>query len=105
MNEKTYILKLEKDKGENNKPRRKMQTTKLIIIYLMMLLNAIIVYACVAMWHFRDLSYLQALITDIAAQVLIFAIYCAKAYFETKQEELTKIERERICKQLSEKEI
>ncbi len=33
----------------------------------------------IAMWHFRDLTYLGVLITDVAAQVLTYFIYTKKA--------------------------
>ena len=50
----------------------------------------------VAMWQFADLSYLGVMITDIAAQVLVFAIYCMKAYKAKKSEEEMKFKRERL---------
>ena len=66
------------------------ETSKIFTIYLFILLNAIIVYAMVAMWVKNDLSYLGVLITDIAAQVLVFGIYCVKAYKGKKEEESLK---------------
>lgn len=50
----------------------------------------------VAMWKFCDFSYLRVLISDIAAQVIIYAIYCMKAYKAKKSEEDLKFERERL---------
>lgn len=90
---KYQLLKAEKEKY--NKPNR-IETSKLIAIYLFALLNAIVVYAMVAMWHFSDFSYLGVLISDIAAQVLIYAIYCMKAYHAKKQSERMKFDRERL---------
>lgn len=91
--EKQLLLKAEKEKYINpSKP----ETSKLIAIYLFLLLNAIVIYAMVVMWHFSDLSYLGVLISDIAAQVLIYAIYCLKAYHAKKQSELMKFDREKL---------
>jgi len=83
--------------AERNKYKKShMETSKLIAIYLFALLNAIVVYSMVAMWRFADLTYLGVLISDIAAQVLIYAIYCIKAYHGKKQSESMKFERERL---------
>ena len=45
----------------------------------------------------KQASYLGVLITDIAAQVLIYAIYCLKAYCAKKQSENVKLRRERYA--------
>lgn len=90
------LLKQEKNKYKRKFHLSKPQTTKVIVTYLFLLLNAIIVFACVSMWHFGDLSYLGVLISDIAAQVVVFGIYAVKAYFGKKQEESVKLERDRI---------
>ena len=71
-----------------------IETSKLFAGYLFALMNAIIVYAMVAMWKFADLSYLGVLITDIAAQILVYAIYCLKAYKGKNAEEEMKFKRE-----------
>ena len=80
-----------------------LETNKLIAIYLFMLFNVIIIYALVAMWKLGDLSYLGILISDIAAQVLVYAIYCMKAYYGKKQEELMRFERDKLV--LAEPEV
>lgn len=85
---------LEQERTKYDRP--KIETSKLIAIYLFILLNVIVIYAMVAMWHFGDFSYLGVLITDIAAQVLIYAIYCMKAYHAKKQSELVKLGREKF---------
>lgn len=92
-----FLLRQEKDKLKEK--FQKTQTTKLIVAYLLFLLNGIVIYSCVAMWHFKDITYLEALITDIAAQVLVFGIYAIKAYFEKKQEESVKLERDKMKKE------
>ena len=65
----------------------KMETSKKLAIYLFVLMNVVIVYCLIAMWHFSDLSYLGVLITDIASQILIYGIYCLKAYKAKKSKE------------------
>lgn len=90
---KRLLLRAEKGKY---KTANRIETSKLIAIYLFALLNAIVVYAMVAMWHFGDFSYLGVLISDIAAQVLIYAIYCMKAYHAKKQSEQMKFDREKL---------
>lgn len=76
--------------------RKKLETSKLLAFYLFVLLNAIIIYAMVAMWHFGDLSYLGVLISDMAAQVLVYIIYCVKAYKGKKQEGLMDLEMNKL---------
>lgn len=88
------ILKAQMLKEAKYKPRKHIETSKLIAIYLFALLNIIILYSMIAMWHFSDLSYLGVLITDICAQILTYAIYCLKAYHGKKQEEKMKFLRE-----------
>lgn len=91
-----YRLNIEK---ERKKFRRfsQIETSKLIAVYLFTLLNAIVIFSMVAMWTFADLSYLGVLITDIAAQIVVYAIYCAKAYKAKKSEEELKFEREKYA--------
>lgn len=74
----------------------KVETSKVLAVYLFSLLNAVIIYAMVAMWRFADLTYLGVLVSDIAAQVVIYAIYCLKAYHGKKQEEALKLEKEKF---------
>ena len=48
------------------------------------------------MWHFEDLSYLGVIISDIVGQILVFGIYCIRAYLDTKSEENNKHEKQKI---------
>ena len=91
---KTKLNNLSKErkaklKEEKNKyaPRlgNKVETSKALAIYLFILLNVVLIYALVAMWHFADLSYLGVLITDVAAQIITYAIYCMKAFKGKKE--------------------
>lgn len=93
--QREYRLTLRKERLKcfNIKP---IETHKLLAIYLFVLLNVIVVYSMITMWHMRDLTYLGVLISDIAAQVIVYAIYCLKAYHGKKQEENLKYKRERI---------
>ena len=50
----------------------------------------------IAMWQFADFSYLGVLISDIAAQVLIYAIYCMKAFHAKRESERMKFDREKL---------
>lgn len=118
MTEREYRQELERAKRRNEQRERKneirkeklkyniawnacrrlftIETSKLFAGYLFVLMNAIVVYAMVAMWQFADLSYLGVLITDIAAQILIYAIYCLKAYKGKNAEEEMKFRRETV---------
>ena len=74
--------KLKEEKDKYKKQIKLPSTTKLIAVYLFIILNVVLIYAMVFMWHFGDLSYLGVLITDVAAQILTFVIYCAKSLKE-----------------------
>lgn len=94
-----YRNRLEKERLKYKK-KIHIETSKLLAVYLFALLNVVVVYSLIAMWHFADLSYLGILISDIAAQVLIYAIYCLKAYKAKKSEEDLKFRRERFTSTL-----
>lgn len=110
MSKREYQLKMAEIRRENvqkqykqslreekRKYTKRIETSKLLAIYLFVLFNAVMIYAMAAMWVLRDLAYLGVLITDIAAQVLIYAIYCLKAYCAKKQSENVKLRRERYA--------
>lgn len=91
--ERKAKLKAEKEKY---KQKPKIETSKIMMIYLFVLFNVVIVYAMVAMLLLSDLTYLGVLISDIAAQVVTYGIYCLKAYYGKKQEEQMKFEKEKL---------
>lgn len=94
--EKQNIIKQQKEALKEAKYKGKqMETSKKLALYLFGLLNVIVIYSLVAMWYFSDLSYLGALITDIGAQIVLYGIYCLKAYHGKKQEENMSFEREK----------
>ena len=39
---------------------------------------------------------LSVIITDIAGQLLVFGIYCVRAYMDTRSEEMIKLERDKL---------
>jgi len=88
------IIRKQRLKEAKYNPGKKLETSKLLAIYLFVLLNLIVLYSMVSMWTFADLSYLGVLISDLGAQILVYAIYCLKAYHGKKQEELMKYHRE-----------
>lgn len=71
-------------------------TTKLLMTFIFLNCTVVEVYSMVAMWVMMDLSPLYSLITAVVTESLSFAVYAAKAYNETKQEELIKLQREQI---------
>lgn len=73
-----------------------IETSKLITIYLLILLNVIVVYSMVIMWVTADLSALPVMISDLAAQVLVYAVYCAKAFKGKQSEENLRFERDKL---------
>lgn len=84
--------------------KKKIETSKLLAFYLFALLNAIMIYSMVIMAVMQDLSALPTLITDIAAQILVYAIYCMKSYKGKANEEQLKFEREKLKLTLEEEE-
>lgn len=78
--------------------KNRIEFSKILAIYLLALLTAIVAFTMAAIWHFGDLSYLNVLITDIAAQILVYMVYCIKAYHGKKSEEELKFEKEKIEK-------
>ena len=95
------INELKQERAKYETPKKK-ETSKMIAIYLFLLLNVIVAYALVAMWHFSDLSYLGVLISDIAAQVLVYAIYCLKAFHGKKEQEKNNLERDKMSMRMGE---
>lgn len=71
-------------------------TTKLMMLFIFANCSLVEGFSMLAMWRFADLSSLYALITAVVTETMAFAVYAAKAYHETKQEELMKLEREKL---------
>lgn len=93
LSEKEYNEKLKKIETDNESKGRRIAlkraklktekalptTTKLITFYLFVVLNIVLVYSLVAMWHFENLTYLGTLIADVIGQILVFFIYAIKS--------------------------
>lgn len=79
----------------SRRKKKKLETSKLLAVYLFFLLNVIIAYAMIAMWHFEDLGCLELLVSSIASEIVLYGIYCLKAYHGKKQEEKIKLDREK----------
>lgn len=60
-------------------PKKKFPTSKLIAVYLFILLNVVLIYSMIMMYLFRDLTYLGVLLSDIVAQVITYMIYMIKS--------------------------
>lgn len=72
-------------------------TTKLLMAYIFLNCTVIEAYSMVVMWRLGDISALYALISAVVTESVSFAVYAAKAYNETKQEELIRLERDKMA--------
>lgn len=77
--EKLRKRELKAKRDSYKKPRKKIPTSKLIAIYLFIILNIVLTFSMISMWSFHDLSYLGILISDVAAQVITYMIYMVKS--------------------------
>lgn len=71
-------------------------TTKVLMAFIFGNCTAVEIYSMAVMYLLQDLSSLYALITAVVTESISFAVYAAKAYNETRQEELIKLERDRM---------
>ncbi len=71
-------------------------TTKIIMAFLLANCSAVEVYSMVVMWKLQNLDALYSLITAVVTESISFAVYAAKSYNETKQEEIIKLERDKM---------
>ncbi|MCD8331753.1 MAG: hypothetical protein LUB63_04365 [Oscillospiraceae bacterium] len=79
-------------------------TTKIIMTFLLLNCTAVEVYSMVVMYQLQNLDALYSLITAVITESISFAVYAAKSYNETKQEELIKLEWDRMDAALCEAE-
>lgn len=86
IQKKNEIL-LKKRELENLKIKNKknFSTTKLVMFYLFCVLNIVLIYSLIAMWHFEDLTHLGVLITDIIGQIVVFLVYAVKSAKENSK--------------------
>lgn len=80
----------------NTKTKKRVTTTKVFMWFIFINCAVIELYSMYTMFVLGDLSALNALIGAVIGEAMAFAVYCAKAYNETKQEEQIKLEREQF---------
>ena len=90
LKNESAVRKMELRETKNkSKQKKKISTTKLIALYLFILLNVVLAFAMYMMYRLSDLTYLGVLITDIVAQVITFLIYVVKSTKENTQGGIT----------------
>jgi hypothetical protein len=92
-----------RDIRESNRrePKFKIQTTKLIIIFIFLNCTVVEGYSMWVMYKLMDLSALYTLITAVVGETIAFAVYAAKSYKETYAEEQLKFEKDKLASQLA----
>ena len=76
--------------------KKKVSTTKLLMLFIFGNCTIVEVYSMWVMYVLGDLSALYALIGAVITESISFAIYCVKAFNETKEEERIRLEREKF---------
>ncbi|MCD7732395.1 MAG: hypothetical protein LUH56_03025 [Oscillospiraceae bacterium] len=75
---------------------KKPTTTKIVMAYIFINCTVVEIYSMVIMWKLQNIDALYALITAVITESISFAVYCCKSYNETKQEEIIKLERDKM---------
>jgi hypothetical protein len=76
--------------------KKKVSTTKLLMLFIFGNCTIVEAYSMWVMYVLGDLSALYALIGAVITESISFAIYCVKAFNETKEEERIRLEREKF---------
>lgn len=71
-------------------------TTKIIMAFLLTNCTAVEIYSMVVMWKLQNLDALYSLITAVVTESISFAVYAAKSYNETKEEQRILLERDKM---------
>ena len=71
-------------------------TTKIIVALIFINCTVVEIYSMAVMWFLQNLDALYALISAVIGESISFAVYAAKAYNETKQEEIIRLERDKM---------
>lgn len=90
--ENLYKERNRKLREEKNrlKPKFKLpSTSKMMAVYLFLIMNVVLIYSLVTMYKFGDLTYLGVLITDIVGQVLVYFVYILKSRKENCKDGIT----------------
>lgn len=83
-------------KTYKKKQRPKISTTKVLIAFIMGNCVVVEIYSMYVMYVLQDLSALNGLIAAIIGEAMAFAVYAAKSYHETREQEKNLLERERL---------
>lgn len=76
--------------------KKKVSTTKLLMLFIFINCTVVEGYSMWVMYTLGDLSALYALIGAVITESISFAVYCVKAFNETKEEERIRLERDKF---------
>lgn len=91
---KNEIREINEKEKTPKKQFKRTTTTKLLMYFIFTNCFMIEVYSMWVMVKLSDLSALYSLIGAVIGESLSFAIYCAKSFNETKEEERIRLERD-----------
>lgn len=91
---KNEIREINEKEKAPKKQFKRTTTTKLLMYFIFTNCFMIEVYSMWVMVKLSDLSALYSLIGAVIGESLSFAIYCAKSFNETKEEERIRLERD-----------
>lgn len=96
-------LKKIKEKYGKQKEKKKIidlsTTTKQIMLFLIINCTVVEIYAMFTMYHFQDLTTLDALISAVITETIAFLVYCVKSYFETRSEKMHELDMSKLNNQ------
>jgi hypothetical protein len=93
---KAELKEINTEKREASERVKKFTTTKLLMYIILLNCLVIEIYSMWVMVKLSDLSALYSLIGAVIGESITYAIYCAKSFNETKEEERIKLERDKI---------
>ena len=102
--EKQDLKKIKEKYGKQKKKKKMIDlstTTKQIMLFLIINCTVVEVYAMFTMYHFQDLTTLEALISAVITETIAFLVYCVKSYFETRSEKMHELDMSRLNNQNS----
>ena len=102
--EKQDLKKIKEKYGKQKKKKKLIDlstTTKQIMLFLIINCTVVEVYAMFTMYHFQDLTTLEALISAVITETIAFLVYCVKSYFETRSEKMHELDMSRLNNQNS----
>ena len=74
---------------------KKRTTTKVLMYCILINCSVIEIYSMIAMVVLSDLSSLYSLIGAVVSESISYAIYCCKSFNDTKEEQRSKLERDK----------